>query len=618
MIDGPGDTRTLTRRALMLGAGGLGVFGVLGTRLYYLQVTQAENYTSLSEENRFNFHIVVPSRGRILDRNGVELAINRQNYGVVIVPEQVKDLDGTLSSLSDHIELSPRSVERIKKDIRENPKFVPILVDENLSWETFAKLNMKTPDLPGVIPQVGEGRAYPFGGVFAHTLGYVGRAGPEAVAADPDPLLLQPTFRIGKTGVELATDQKLRGKSGKLKVEVNAVGRIVREWPDPANQSTSGEDVWLALDSELQTYAAELYGEESGGVVVIDVLTGELRTLLSMPSFDGNLFVSGLTQAEMDRMNSDEKRPQFNKVIGGGYPPASTFKMSVMLAGLKHGFINPRERIFCTGKVRVGDRNFHCWQRRGHGPMNLRDSLKHSCDLYYYEIAQRMDMELIRDMAISLGLGQKYDLGIAGQTSGIVPSGEWKQRRLGQGWRTGDSLNAAIGQGFVLATPLQLAVMAARLANGKKAVNPTLIVGDAQPEFANLDIREDHLAMIKDAMWSVCEEPGGTAFRPYGLELGEIQMAGKTGTGQVRGISASERAAGVLHNRELPWRLRDHSIFVGYAPYDKPRFAVGVIVEHGGSGAKKAADIARALLKRALERDGFSQETEIKSNTVPL
>ncbi len=250
--------------------------------------------------------------------------------------------------------------------------------------------------------------------------------------------------------------------------------------------------------------------------------------------------------------------------------------------------------------------------------MNLRDSLKHSCDIYYYEIAQRMDIELIRDMAMSLGLGHKYDLGISGQTAGIVPSGEWKRQRLGQGWRTGDSLNAAIGQGFVLATPLQLAVMAARLANGKKAVTPSLIVGDQLPKFEDLGIREDHLALIKDAMWSVCEEPGGTAYRPYSLQLGEVQMAGKTGTGQVRGISASERASGVLHNRVLPWKLRDHSIFVGFAPYDQPRFATGVIVEHGGSGAKRAADISRALLKRALERDGFAQKTEAPSDTAPL
>ena len=618
MRETPVDNQTLTRRALFLGAGGVGVFGVLASRLYYLQVLKAENYAAMSEDNRFNFDIVVPSRGRILDRNGIELAINEQNYRVVVIPEQVKDLDLTLKRISEHIPLSVKTIERIKTDIRQNPKFVPIVVEDNLDWDTFAAMNMKTPDLPGVLPQVGEGRAYPFEGIFAHTLGYVGRAGPDDVAEDKDPLLLQPTFRIGKTGVEAAADRQLRGASGKLKIEVNAVGRVIREWPDPANMSTPGKDVWLTLDSALQVHAAEQFGEDSGGVAVIDVMTGELRTLLSMPGFDGNLFVSGLTQADMDRMNSDEQRPQFNKVLGGGYPPASTFKMTTMLAGLQHGFINPRERIFCTGKVRVGNRDFHCWRRQGHGPMNLRDSLKHSCDVYYYEIAQRMEMSLIKGMALKLGLGQRYDIGIAGQTTGIVPDGDWKRQRLGQGWRMGDSLNAVIGQGFVLATPLQLAVMAARIANGEKALTPTLLVGENLPEFDSLAIRKDHLNLIKDAMWSVCEEPGGTAYRPYALGLGKVQMAGKTGTGQVRGISASERASGVIHNRKLPWKLRDHSIFVGYAPFDAPRFAVGVIVEHGGSGSGRAATIARAMLKKALERDGFSQKTQAEAGARPL
>ena len=616
--ENPIDNQRLTRRALCLGAGGVGVFGVLSSRLYYLQVLKAENYTAMSEDNRFNYNIVVPSRGRILDRNGVELAVNRQNYRVVIVPEQIKDLDFTLHQISENIPLSAKTLDRIKTDIRQNPKFVPIMIEDNLEWDVFAALNMKTPDLPGVVPQVGEGRAYPFNGIFAHTLGYVGRAGPDDIEKDKDPLLLQPTFRIGKTGVELAADRKLRGRSGKLKVEVNAVGRIIREWPDPANQSVPGEDVWLTLDSELQQYASEQFDQDSGGVAVIDVMTGELRTLLSMPAFDGNLFVSGLTQADMDRMNSDEQRPQFNKVLGGGYPPASTFKMTTMLAGLQHGYINPRERIICTGKVRVGNRQFHCWQRRGHGPMNLRDSLKHSCDVYFYEIAQRMDMSLIKGMALKLGLGQRYDIGVAGQTTGIIPDNDWKQKRLGQGWRTGDSLNAVIGQGFVLATPLQLAVMAARIANGEKALTPTLMINENLPDFDNLAISRDHLDIIRDAMWSVCEEPGGTAYRPYALGLGKIQMAGKTGTGQVRGISASERASGVLHNRELPWKLRDHSIFVGYAPYDAPRFAVGVIVEHGGSGSGRAATIARSLLKRALERDGFGQKTQAPDQGQPL
>ncbi len=600
------DKQTITRRTVLLSVGGVGVFGALASRLYYLQVIKAEDYTTLSENNRFNYNILIPDRGRILDRNGTPLALNKQDYQLVLIPEQVENVDETLDKVSDIIPLTPKVRSRILGDIKNHAKFVPILVEDHLKWPQFAALNMRTPELPGVVPEVAQGRSYPHDGLFSHVIGYVGSAGPEDVEKDNDPLLRQPTFRMGRTGVEAAVDKQLRGKSGKLKVEVNAVGRIVREWPEKDTQAVPGQDVWLTLDAELQKYAAELFEEDSGGVAVIDVMTGELRTLLSMPTFDNNMFVSGLTQADMKRLNSDEKRPQFNKVIGGGYPPASTFKMTVMLAALEQNIINPSERIICTGKMRVGNRTFHCWKRHGHGPVNFQQSLQYSCDVYFYELAQRINIDIIAETAKRLGLGQSYPLGITGQTKGIIPTEAWKQKRLGQGWRMGDSLNAFIGQGFVLTTPLQLAVMASRIANGIQAVVPRLIIGDNTTDFEPLDFLPEHIAAIQAAMRSVCEEPGGTAYRPGAMGVPGVEMAGKTGTGQVRGISASERAAGVLKNKELPWKLRDHSIFVGYAPFDRPRFAVGTIVEHGGSGSKRAAHITRSLLKRALERDGLT------------
>lgn len=611
------ESQTLNRRAFFLAAGGAAAFTVLGARLYYLQVVRSEDYSVLSDKNRFNFNIIVPSRGRILDRNGSPLAINKQNYRVVIVPEQVENIQQTLDNIEQTIPLRTATRKRILKDIRENAGFIPVLVDENLDWASFAEINIRTPELAGVMPEVGEGRYYPNKGLFAHTLGYVGRAGPKDVKADPDPLLRQPTFRVGKTGVEATVDKRLRGESGRLKVEVNAVGRIVREWPDPAERSKAGEDVFLTLDANLQRYAAELFEEDSGGAVVIDINTGELRTLLSMPTFDGNLFVSGLTREDMARMNADEKRPQFNKVVGGGYPPASTFKMAVMLAGLKDGTINPREQVTCRGKIAMGNRMFHCWRREGHGRMDLRDSLKNSCDVYYYEMSQRIGISKIAEMGRLLGLGQRYEFGVQGQTEGIMPDENWKRQKLGQGWRMGDTLNAAIGQGFVLTSPLQLAVMTARLANGTSAISPYLIINDEVPKFGPLGIDPEHLALVQDAMWSVCEEPGGTAYRNNGVGIRGLQMAGKTGTGQVRGISVSERLSGVLHNRNLPWRLRDHSIFVGYAPYDSPRFAAATIVEHGGSGAGRAAHIVRNLLQRSLERDGMGTKPETRNRPQP-
>jgi penicillin-binding protein 2 len=615
------DKNTISRRTAMLGVGGLGVFGVLTARLYQLQVLQAEDYRALSDDNRFNFNMLLPVRGEIRDRFGVALAKNSQNYRLIVIPERTSDLEKTLDDVSRISPISDNQRKRIRKDVTQNPKFVPILVQDNVDWKAFSALNMRLHALPGIVSEVGQGRSYPKNGVFSHVLGYIGRAGARDIEKDDDPLLRQPTFRIGKTGVEASQEETLRGASGRLKVEVNARGRIVREWPDPETRATPGKDVWLTLDAGLQEFAAEQFatedeGDDSGGICVIDVITGELRTLLSMPTFDANLFVSGLKQSDMDRMNADPKRPQYNKVIAGGYPPASTFKMVVMLAGLESGLINPQKKIFCSGKTRLGNRLFHCWRRRGHGNMDMRDALKQSCDTYFYEISQLIGMESIANVARRLGLGQSYDIAIGGGISGIVPDADWKRSRLGSGWRTGDTFNASIGQGFVLATPIQLAVMTARIANTLEAVNPHLVIGERLPAFAPLDFDPAHLAYVRDAMWSVTSEIGGTAYRQFpfgkGPELNGIEMAGKTGTGQVRGISTAERQTGVRKNSKLPWKLRDHSIFVGYAPYDRPRFAVGTIVEHGGSGAKRAADISRAVLGEALRRDklGRSSGTE--------
>lgn len=615
------DKNTISRRTAILGFGGVGVFGVLTARLYQLQVLQAENYRALSDDNRFNFNMLLPVRGEIRDRFGVGLAKNEQNYRLVVIPERTPLLEKTLDRVSQISPLSVKQRERIKKDVSQNPKFVPILVKDNVDWETFTALNMRLHALPGIVSEAGQGRAYPENGVFSHVLGYIGRAAAKDIENDDDPLLKQPTFRIGKTGIEASQEKTLRGESGRLKVEVNARGRIVREWPDAETQSTPGKDVWLTLDAELQEFAAKQFatedeGDDSGGICIIDILTGELRTLLSMPTFDANLFVSGLTQSDMDQMNNDPKRPQYNKVIGGGYPPASTFKMAVMLGALESQLIDPADPIFCAGKMRVGNRDFHCWKRQGHGKMDMRDALKNSCDTYFYDISQVIGIDAIADVARRLGLGQSYDISIGGGIPGIVPDEAWKRKRLGTGWRTGDTLNASIGQGFVLATPMQLAVMTARIANSIDAVVPHLVIGQTLPGFEPLDFNPAHLAFVRDAMWSVTSEIGGTAFKqfPFGEdpEFYGIEMAGKTGTGQVRGISASERATGIRKNSKLPWKLRDHSIFVGYAPYDRPRFAVGTIVEHGGSGAKRAADISRRVLGEALRRDGITSADVIE------
>ncbi len=596
----------ISRRSFLVGAGGLGVFGVLAARMYYLQVVRAEDYRVLSEKNRFNFNTTLPERGQIRDRNGIALATNKQDFRLVLVPERVKDLEATLQKVERIMPLSPAERKHIKKDISRHAKFIPVLVKEHIDWNTFSRLNIKLPSLPGILPLEGSIRYYPQKGLFAHVLGYVGKPSPQMLKTDKDVLLRQPTFRVGKTGIELSKDTILRGRAGRKKVEVNAFGRTVREWESDRIPPVPGQDVWLTLDSDLQDFAAKQFGEDSGGIAVMDVMTGELRTLLSMPTYDNNLFVSGLTHEAFKKLDSDPKRPQFNKVVGGGYPPASTFKLAVMLAALENRVVDPYEPVFCTGKIHVGNRNFHCWKRRGHGFVNMHEALKQSCDVYFYELIQRLGMHKVKPIAEKLGLGQTYHLGLKGMAHGVVPNAEWKKKRLGTSWRTGDELNAAIGQGFVLATPLQLAVMAARLANGSKAVNPLLVIGERLEKPAPLDVKPENIAFVQRAMHGVCEEPHGTAYRPGALGIEGVEMAGKTGTGQVRGISKAERSAGVLKNHKLPWRLRDHSVFVGYAPYDGPRFATAVLVEHGGSGAHRAANICRAVLSKALISDGFT------------
>ncbi len=597
---------TISRRAFLCGAGGLAVFSTLAARMYYLQVIRAEDYRVLSENNRFNFNTILPERGRIYDRFGTALATNKQDFRLVLIPERVKSVDASLKQISEILPLSARSKKRIKRDIKQHAKFIPVLIDEHISWDVFSRLNVLLPSMPGIIPIEGKGRYYPHKDIFSHILGYVGKPGPELLKADKDVLLRQPTFRVGKTGMELTKDKVLRGKAGRKKVEVNALGRTVREWKSDKIPAVPGQDVWLSLDAGMQRFAADQFGEESGGTALIDVQTGELRVLLSAPGYDNNLFVSGLSQAAFKKLQDDPRRPQFNKVIGGGYPPASTFKIPVMLAALGHKAIDPAEQVFCTGKVKVGNREFHCWKRRGHGLMDMHDALKQSCDVYFYELIQRLGMEKVKPYAEKLGLGQTYKIGLKGQVSGVVPDAQWKKHRLGTGWRTGDELNAAIGQGFVLVTPLQLAVMATRMANAVKKVSPMLIIGDKVEAAPSLGISPEDMNFVRQAMRAVCEEPHGTAYRPGGLGIPGVEMAGKTGTGQVRGISSAERLSGIIKNHKLPWKLRDHSVFIGFAPYDEPRFAASVLVEHGGSGAHKAANICRKILGEALRRDGYT------------
>lgn len=598
------DAQKFPRRALILGLGQVGLFGILAGRLQFLQIKQAEEYGMLAEENRVNIGLLAPLRGRIVDRFGQDIASNRPNFQVVMIPEQTNDPIETINMLEKLVPISASRRRRLLRDIPRSRGFVPFTVAENLSWEQFAALNLNLPHLPGVEPEVGEMRFYPEKHIFSHIVGYVGRPD-EGDLSDNDPLLKVPGFRIGKSGIERRLDSELRGSAGSRRVEVNSVGRVIRELTrDPGLQ---GADLVLSLDMELQKYAHELLGEQSGSVVMMDIHKGDVLAMSSSPGFDPNTFNVGLSQKQWETLIEDKRKPLINKTIAGQYPPGSTFKMLVALAGLETGVITPKTKIDCTGSYELGNDIFHCWEHEGHGKMNLNDAIVHSCDVYFYDLARNLGIDAIEKVAKQFGLGSKTYVQAPGEKSGLVPGRDWKRANLDASWQTGETVITGIGQGYMLATPLQLAVMTARIANGGKKVMPTLVSSInqeklAMPESETMTVKPENLKLLQKAMYGVVNNPKGTAFGSR-FSLNREVAAGKTGTVQVRRISRDERETGIVPNEELDWHLRDHALFVGFAPFKNPRYAVSVVVEHGGSGSKVAAPIAQAMLKRALEND---------------
>lgn len=597
--------KMFSRRAAILGGGQVALFTVLAGRMYYLQVIESQEYEILAEENRVNVRLLPPLRGEILDRFGEKLASNRQNFRVVLIPEQTDDVETTLDKLSEIIPISDRTRKRLLREVRQKRGFVPLTVAENLEWESFAEINIHTPDLPGLQPEVGDTRHYPYGEDLAHVVGYVAAVTDKDLEGANDPLLQLPGFRVGRSGVERLLENELRGRAGNSRVEVNAFGRVIRELAkDPG---TPGDEVVLTLDMDIQRYATERVRGESASVVVMDVLTGELVSIVSAPGFDPNLFNVGLSQAEWDGLTNNELNPLVNKTLAGQYPPGSTYKMIVALAALEAGTISPRRMISCTGKVTLGSHDFHCWKRGGHGPVNMVEAIKQSCNVYFYEIGKRVGIDKIEEMSRRFGLGDQLAVDMAGEKSGLVPSRGWKRATTGISWQQGETLNASIGQGYVLTTPLQLATMAARIANGGNGVRPWLVrsVGAQMremPQVVPMGIDPAHMKVIQDGMNAVVNIPGGTAFRSR-LPLENASMAGKTGTALVRRISREERARGVLKNNELPWKFRDHALFVGYGPVENPRYSISVIVDHGGGGSRAAAPVAKDIMTRVLTRD---------------
>ena len=595
--------RRITRRGMLLLGGQMAIVGGLGWRMRQLQIDQSDQFRLLAEENRINIRLIAPDRGLIFDRKGVLIAKNDQNYRIVMIREQAGDADMVLDRLAELIPLPPERRERVLKDMRQRSAFVPVTVAEHLTWKEFSLVSANAPALPGVITEVGLTRSYPFDENYAHIAGYVGPVSESDLSRmeDPDPLFQIPRYPIGKTGVERNLEESLRGAAGTRQIEVNSTGRIMRELG--RNAAEAGKDVQLTIDTELQAYAMERLGDQSAAAIVMDVHTGDIVAMASAPSFDPNLFIRGISQTDWDGLRDNEFRPLSNKSVSGAYPPGSTFKMVVALAALEADVIKPNETVYCPGHYDLGGRRFHCWRRGGHGRIDMVNSFKHSCDVYYYEIAKRVGIEKIAEKARQMGMGAKFDLPLPAISGGLIPNKAYKKRVFDEGWLIGDTLNAGIGQGFVLASPIQLAVMVSRIASGKQ-VQPRLIQTiDGKPQVRVdppvLDIQSVDMDVIRQGMFAVVNETRGTA-HAVRIADKDMTMAGKTGTSQVRRITVEEREAGIIKNEDLPWERRDHALFVGYAPFDNPRYSVTVIVEHGGGGSTVAAPIARDIIMRAL------------------
>jgi len=596
-------TRRITRRGLFLGGSMFVFMAGLGARMRQLQIEEADEFRLLAEENRINIRLLAPPRGLIFDRDGVLIAGNAQNYRIIIVREDAGDVDAVIARLRRLIHLDEDDLERSLREMYRRSPFVPVTLADRLSWEDFTKVAVNAPALPGITPDVGLSRYYPMGGDFAHVVGYVGPVSDYDLSRieDPDPLLQIPKFQIGKVGVETKLEERLRGKAGTRRIEVNAAGRVMRELG--RDDGTPGADVQLTIDHALQNYAQVRMAEESAAAVVMDVRNGDLLAMGSAPAYDPNKFVRGISTADYRELTENDYRPLANKTVQGTYPPGSTFKMITALAGLEAGVISPGETVWCPGHMAFGWRRFHCWKRGGHGHVDLDTSLVQSCDVYYYEIAKRTGIDKIAEVARRFGLGIRHDLPMSAVAEGLIPSTQWKRVVRGEIWRPGDSLNASIGQGYVLTSPVQLAVMTARLATGREIV-PRLVksidgVETPVPDMPIKDTDPEHLRLIQRAMYRVSNSARGTARRSR-IVTDAMELAGKTGTSQVRNITAAERARGVFRNEDLPWNRRDHALFVAFAPYDDPRYAISVVVEHGGGGSTAAAPIARDILLFAL------------------
>ncbi len=588
---------TFSRRAFLLGAGQWGIAALLAGRMGYIAISENERYASMAEENRIHMRLLPPRRGWILDRNDIPMAVNRSDFRVDLIPDQLEDPERVIAELANILELPPEEVDRIRRELGQAAGFQPVPVAESLTFEKYAAVTLRQPELPGVSPLRAFSRFYPEGAAVGHLIGYVGTPNREEYEAENrNRLLVTPGFKVGKEGLEKVMEQRLRGRPGAARVEVTARGRLVRELQTQSD--VAGAPLHTTIDAGLQSFAARRLGDESGACVVMDCRNGDLLAFASMPAYDPNNFADGISRSEWAMFSQDERQPLRNKILNSLYPPGSTIKPMVAMALLQHG-IDPDERVNCPGGYQLGNRFFRCLGR--HGSMNMHTAIARSCNTYFYAMGRRIGYDRIAPVARELGLGQRFDLPVVSQSYGTVPDSQWKRQRYERNprsierpdWTESDTLNASIGQGFLILNPMQLGVMAACIASGRK-IRPRLIRGEG-PQPTPLPYAPDHFETVRSGMWEVVNGHGtaGASRLPFP----NLHMAGKTGTAQVRRIAGSQRG------QSGEWRYRDHGLFVFFAPTEQPLYAGAVVIEHGLGGARAAAPVAKDVLTYLFDKD---------------
>lgn len=588
--------KQLTRRAFVFGGANAAAMSVVIGRLYYLQFIRADEYRNLAEGNRVKLQLIAPVRGLLVDRNGVEFASNKKNFRLYLDTETRTNTRKLLVSLAGLLDISNDRIEEVIEEAKAARHVPPVLIKEHLSQDELAQFEFYQFNYPGIFLDIGQTRYYPFSENASHLIGYVGGVAKEEKEQDgsEDQLEFLPDFKVGKNGAEKMLETRLRGTAGVKQIEVNVHGTAVRELS--RREGKPGENIRLTVDSRLQEYAsARLYGE-SAAAVVMNVHNGDVLALASVPGYDPNSFSKGITPKYWGELQANPRNPLMDKALSGQYPPGSTIKPCMALAALDAKVIDEESRVFCNGHFTLGNHSFACWKAGGHGSVNLQEALKGSCDVFFYTMANRMGIDRIAAMARKLGLGQVTGLGLPSEKPGIVPDDAWKRKRYGEKWQPGDSISVGIGQGYLIATPLQLAVMVSRIASGL-AVSPRLVVPQQENEIEPLDVAEDYLASVCQGMNRVVNEQGGTGYASR-IKDERFTMAGKTGTAQVRKVIQH----GADQNK-LPWEARDHAWFVAFAPVAAPKYAAAVIVEHGGHGASVAAPIVRDLLLKIQSLD---------------